>query len=365
MFKFSDLKQIHLEITNNCQASCPMCARNIRGGLDNPLLQINSWSLDNFKTIISKEVLDQVELLYFCGNFGDPILNNDLIEMCEYVAVNSNVSVNIHTNGGARNTDWWSHLAKTLPTNHRVIFAIDGLEDTHSIYRIGTTFHKVIENAQAFINAGGNAEWAFIRFKHNEHQSNEAKELATKLGFKNFTLKDSSRFFGTDPYPVFDKQGSMLYNLEPSTYSEIKFIDSNVIKEHKKIVAESEIHCQVLEFKEVYIDAFGRLFPCCWTASTPYTYFDDDIRFAPVRKQMLKEYDELIAEFGGIDNLDAIQRTVKEIINSNEYQSVWYKFWQEKKLTVCARACGVLKTPVFSKPSEQYTSKEELTSVRN
>lgn len=361
MFKFSELKQLHLEITNNCQASCPMCARNVRGGVENPLLTINNWTLNTFKTIVSAEVLAQIDVFYFCGNFGDPILNNELIDMCEYaVAEAPTVTINIHTNGGARNVEWWSKLARTLPTNHRVVFAIDGLEDTHAIYRIGTSFGKVIENARAFIDAGGRAEWAFIRFKHNEHQVDAVKQMATEMGFENFTMKDSSRFFDSEKYAVLNKQGSVIYNLEPSTYSEIKFINSDIIKQHKKLVAESEIQCQALELKEVYIDAFGKVFPCCWIASTPYTSFDEDIRFAPVRQKMLDEYNELITALGGITNLDATQRTIKDIVDSTQYQTVWHKFWAEKKLTVCARACGVLKTPVFSKPSEQYTSKEIL-----
>lgn len=39
MFNFQDLKQVHLEITTRCQASCPMCSRNYHGGLDNPNLK--------------------------------------------------------------------------------------------------------------------------------------------------------------------------------------------------------------------------------------------------------------------------------------------------------------------------------------
>ena len=82
MFRFSELKNIHLEITNRCQASCPMCSRNIHGGLENPLIKNQDWTTNDFKNILSKEVLHQLQGFYFCGNFGDPIINNDLIEMC-------------------------------------------------------------------------------------------------------------------------------------------------------------------------------------------------------------------------------------------------------------------------------------------
>lgn len=169
MFNFKDLKDIHLEITNRCQASCPMCSRNVHGGLENPLIKNNDWTINDFKHIMSSEVLRQITGFYFCGNFGDPIINNDLIEMCQYsTGTNPDLYIRIHTNGGARNKQWWKDLAKALPPSHNVIFAIDGLADTHSLYRVGTDFNKVLENAKAFINAGGTAEWAFIKFKHNE-----------------------------------------------------------------------------------------------------------------------------------------------------------------------------------------------------
>jgi MoaA/NifB/PqqE/SkfB family radical SAM enzyme len=191
MFKFNKLKQIHLEITNNCQASCPQCQRNIHGGLDNPLIKLSSWTLEQFKSIMTVDVLNQINNYYFCGNFGDPLLNNDLIPMIEYsVSVNPNLHMWINTNGSLRSKDWWQQLAKSLPKNHKVVFAIDGLEDTHSIYRVGTNFNTIIENAKTFIASGGRAEWAFIRFKHNEHQVSKIKKLASDLNFVNLAIKN-------------------------------------------------------------------------------------------------------------------------------------------------------------------------------
>jgi MoaA/NifB/PqqE/SkfB family radical SAM enzyme len=361
MFKFSELRSIHLEITNNCQASCPMCSRNIHGGLDNPLIALHSWSLDMFKTIMTKEVLDQLDSFYFCGNFGDPILNNDLLEMCEYAsALAPTKQIRIHTNGGARGKDWWVKLATVLPINHTVTFAIDGLSGTHELYRIGTTYNKVIENARAFIQAGGNAEWAFIRFKHNEDQVETAKLEAKRLGFKNFVMKDSSRFLLEKTFDVVDKEGRKTHKLEPSGYSEIKFIDRNVINRYKEIVNASEIDCQAIKFKEIYIDAFGRVFPCCFIAMIPYipTYVDPAI--IHIREDILKEYNALITSLGGIDKLDAYQHTIETIINNNEYQTVWAEYWKEKKLITCARSCGVMPNNNFSKPIDQFILKEVL-----
>lgn len=359
MFKFSELKQIHLEITNNCQASCPMCSRNIHGGIDNPLLQLNSWTLADFKTIMSAEVLSQIESYYFCGNFGDPLLNNDLLAMCDYSAQAApNVQIRIHTNGSLRNKEWWAQLAQVLPKQHCVIFAIDGLEDTNHLYRIGTNFWKIIENAQAFINAGGNAEWAFIRFEHNEHQVVRAKELAKVYGFKTFTMKDSSRFLMEPKYPVYDKQGNTTHYLEPANVSEIKFIDKRLLDNYRNIVKQVDIKCQAVEHKEIYIDAFKNVFPCCFIAMIPYIPLDVDADIAPIRKDILDQYNALVTDLSGIDALDATKVSVKDIINSTAYQTVWQRYWDAKGLITCARSCGVTKD--YSTPKEQFVKISSL-----
>jgi MoaA/NifB/PqqE/SkfB family radical SAM enzyme len=348
MFKFTELKQIHLEITNNCQAGCPMCNRNINGGMDNPLIKIQNWTFDQFKTIMHQEVLDQIDSYYFCGNFGDPILNNDLIKMCAWSKINApTVRVSIHTNGGARNTDWWATLAHGLPSDHSVIFALDGLADTHHLYRVGTKFDTVINNATAFINAGGTAEWVFIKFKHNEHQVDDARALAAQLGFKKFTLKNSSRFILEPKVAVKNSSGNTLYHIEPPSEVTMKFIDKKVIESYRTIVEQSVIACKSQADKEVYIDAYGDLYPCCWLASVPYSHIDHDAAFE-VRTEMLIQHRNMVANLG---NINTLATSVKHIVESDKYQTAWHNYWTDDKLITCARTCGV--NTVFAKPRDQ------------
>jgi MoaA/NifB/PqqE/SkfB family radical SAM enzyme len=354
MFPFKDLKQIHLEITNNCQASCPMCSRNHHGGLENPLIKIQEWTLEDFKHIINQEVLDQIEHLYFCGNFGDPLLNNDLIDMCQYVTDNSSVSIRIHTNGSLRTTEWWQQLSNALPENHLVIFGIDGLSDTHSRYRIGTHYDKILKNAQAFIAAGGHAEWAYIVFEHNQHQVDLAKKIATELGFERFTTKNSTRFIGDTNFEVYDKQGNTVDVLRPPTDTVIKFLDKQIIENYKEVVKNTEIDCYVLKTKEVYIDAFKNLMPCCFLAFTPYNYSTVDSLAYGIRQHALEQYNELIKDLGTISTLE---KTVKDIIDSPEYQTIWTEYWTTKKLITCAKTCGKNQ---LSKPIDQFIERESL-----
>ena len=360
MFNFNQLNQIHLEVTSNCQARCPMCPRNIHGGLKNPNLKIKNWTIDQYKTIINHEVLDQVTRIYFCGNYGDPLINNDLLDMIEYTSsYNPKLHIAIHTNGSLRSRDWWQTLASVMPEDSSVIFAIDGLEDTHSLYRIGTDFNKIIENAKAFIDNGGRAEWHFIRFKHNEHQVLEAKVMAKELGFEHFTMKDSSRWLVKPEFPVYDNRGNTIYNLEPSQYSPIKIIDKDIIENYKTLLEKVEIKCYAKSLKEVYIDHLGIMYPCCWLANNPFQPPEQEESIVDVRNEITKQYNSLVESLGGKESINANLRSVKDIIDSFEYQTIWDFYWNEVKLITCARSCGVMPEK-FSTPQQQFTTKESL-----
>lgn len=350
MFNYSQLKQVHLEITNNCQASCPMCSRNIDGGLTNPLIKTHDWTLEDFKTIMNPELLNQIHGFYFCGTFGDPMLNNALIDMCQYskeVAPHTNIA--IHTNGGARSVTWWKDLAKALPKNHRVVFALDGLADTHHLYRVGTNFDTVVRNAKAFIDAGGTAEWVFIRFKHNQHQVEEARQMATDLKFAHFTVKNSSRFIIEPKKRVVDKNGNVTHYLEPATDTPMVFIDRKAFEKYKVIVDDSVIQCKAQGDFEAYIDAYKDFYPCCWMANVPYTYIDDN-EAAEVRYEIRKQHDRMSARLGEVN---LMKRSLKDIIDSHEFQTMWDDYWHKDKMIVCARSCGKSELNNFSKCADQ------------
>ena len=51
MYKYEDIKTIHLEVTQNCQANCPMCDRNQNGGAINPHINLDELSLEDCKKI--------------------------------------------------------------------------------------------------------------------------------------------------------------------------------------------------------------------------------------------------------------------------------------------------------------------------
>ena len=339
MINFSDLRDVHLEITNQCQAGCPMCPRNVHGGLPNPLIKNQAWTLEDFKTIMSEAVLKQISGFYLCGNYGDPILNTELLPMLEYaVDVNPNLFIRMHTNGSARTVDFWESLAQVLRTGSREAFGLDGASDTHELYRIGTKFDTVIKNAKAFINAGGAAEWAFIRFKHNQHEVDAARQMSTELGFHMFTVKDTARFYDHPEFAVYDKAGNTTHHLESPSDTTIKLYDKEAMLNFKAVQDTAVIDCKAAKDREIFIDAYKNVYPCCWVGAVPFIHTVKDTTL-PITEEMHANHVNLIQQFGGYDNINALLHSVEDIVNSSTYQTIWADLWENHAMLTCATHC--------------------------
>jgi MoaA/NifB/PqqE/SkfB family radical SAM enzyme len=165
IFRFNNVKIVHLEPTTNCNAACPQCLRT------RTEFEPNELSLEDVKLLFTPDVLMQLEKIYMCGNYGDPASARQTLEMYEYfISVNPNLTIGMNTNGGIRFPDWWTRLAKSMnKSNDYVVFSIDGLEDTNHLYRRNVRWSKVMDNAKAFIDAGGSAHWDMLVFEHNKH----------------------------------------------------------------------------------------------------------------------------------------------------------------------------------------------------
>lgn len=349
MIRYKDIKTAHIELTNRCQASCPMCDRNFHGGIENSRIKIADWTAQQFV-----DVFDQtdIEHFYLCGNFGDPMICKDILPILQFLKEN-NKSVEIHTNGGMHTPVWWSTLVGCLPTQHKVVFSIDGIGDTHSMYRIGTEYNRVLSHAKHFILNGGNAVWSFIAFQHNEHQIQEAKQLSNAYGFKDFYLKHSSRFAFDNRFGVVNKKAKFQYFLYPSSQAEVIELSDREIENIQEFVDNTEISCYAQHSKEIYIDAHKKLFPCCFLASIPYQPYENE-KLHDIRLHIEDQYAELVQELG---NTNVLENSIKGIVESNLYQTVWNKYWTVKKLYTCARTCG----NKLQSPSQQINNASKVS----
>jgi len=313
MYSLSDITKLHIEITSKCQASCPMCVRNIQGGDISPWLELNEISLEQFKQWFPLDFLTQLLVISLCGNTGDPIIASDTLEILKWVRqVNPDIKLNMNTNGSARTLEWWKELAAVGVT---VMFGIDGLADTHSLYRIGTDYDKILRNAKTFIDAGGTAEWHMLVFKHNEHQVESCRSLSKDLGFQNFVVKHSSRF-RNDNVVVLHPANS--YTIYPSNRSqEIK---------HKlgTIKTTSNIICKVKEEGNIYINAKGNVTSCCWMDFSGMSP-DSEV------------YEDYLSR--GLTTPSLLNTTLSAIFES-EYFNMIEQSWSTNPLKTCNKQCG-------------------------
>ena len=318
MYKLEDIRDIHLELTTKCQARCPMCPRRIHGGVRNPLFELTEISLEKFKSWFDDDFIRQLNNLSMCGNLGDPIIAQDCLEILQYLrAVNPAIQLIMHTNGSARSTQWWEQLAYT---GTKVVFGIDGLVDTHAIYRIDTDWNKIIENAKAFIQAKGIANWHMLVFKHNEHQVEECRTMATTLGFKSFSTKHTSRFT-EDGFTVLDDVGKTRYKIYPTQQS-LNMIPK--IVESLIDVKPNSISCMAKRSQKVYIGAEGAVSPCCWL----------DHKWGMPHGPKRIDYMDQIGEFPNLND-----RSLEEIFNSGFFDRI-EATWKKDPLLECSRQCG-------------------------
>ena len=266
-----NVSALHIELTDKCQASCPMCARNYSGGAERPFVGKNDVSLDDFKQWFTPDFLKNIKNFYACGNYGDPIIAKDCLEIFQYIREHTDSRLSIHTNGSARTTAWWKKLATVMSGAHEVTFGIDGFAESHALYRRGTDWNKIIENATAFINAGGIATVDCLVFKHNQHEIEDFKSSMLEIGFKSVNIKSTRRFYDMQKFPVLSTEGTVEYYLEPvdtAEYKQINFLKlsdiSNDIDIWKSIVNSSTISPKCVEKNEIYVDARGSVYPCCW-----------------------------------------------------------------------------------------------------
>ena len=319
MYYLEDVRDVHLEVTSKCQASCPMCPRRIQGGQLNPSIQLEEITLDIFKEWLPLSFIKQLDSLFMCGNLGDPIVARDTLEIYQYIRnVNPEITLCMHTNGSGKDKEWWKQIAKAKV---RVKFGIDGLEDTHHLYRISTNYNKIISNATTFIQAGGDAEWHMLVFEHNEHQINRAKATSQALGFDLFDIKHTSRF-KSDSFQVLGHDGSQLHKLRPSEKS--KAMISKVRQSQSE--TNPNISCKALnnpEGKQIYISACGNVTPCCWL---------DNLNFTSLEYK--SDYISKVKRFPSLKT-----DKLEDIFDSGYFTDV-EQTWSLDPLLMCKRQCG-------------------------
>lgn len=385
MIHYKDLRSVHFEVSSYCNSSCPTCPRNIEGGLVSDLLKPNSLSIDDVKKIFPVEFVKQLTFINFCGNYGDPMMAKDIYEIIEYFMVtNPNLDLVIHTNGGMRSKEFWFKLGQFL-SGYRlahIVFSIDGLEDTNHLYRIGVEWDKLYANMEAYLNAGGKAVWDFLVFEHNQHQIEEAKELAKKLGFFNFHKGSPHGFNYNGKARVVDTEGKFVRFIKPETdrtvtntmqvdletfdwpagyannrYSSVK--ENAHSRGYKDVMKyyDSKVEvkdCMAIHSKEIYVDSNGGIHPCCYLG-----HINQDT--LPINELVLHK--EWIQEHIGLENINGLNKSVEEIVESYFFkiQDSWTTTFENGRNPMCVRKCGIERPSGYIRTGNE----DDVTSLND
>jgi MoaA/NifB/PqqE/SkfB family radical SAM enzyme len=346
---YDRITQLEIELTSRCNAACPQCSRNYYGGKTWPTLPIKDLSLSFIKKSLASIIVD-IEHVRLCGTYGDPCVHPRLIEIVQWLVESSNAAITINTNGGMRKPEWWQRLAQVLSQRGKIYFGIDGLSDTHALYRRNTDFERVILNAQAFNRAGGQSVWSFLVFEHNQHQVELARQMSQHYGFADFVVKSTSRFVNKaheliDQQPVVDRQGKTIYWLRPTTdlaYKNQGYENvSHIIAHHgsyQNYLKQVNISCKAKNTGLVTISSEGLIFPCGWLADRLYGYEVEQPHSD--RQQFL----DLIDQHGGLAAIDLHHQSFDDIVNGAVFAAIQCSWTADNRLTRCANQCGTQNT---------------------
>jgi len=341
------ITRLQIELTNYCNAGCPHCARVnylnsdwVKGyKQQSPYpVSINSTHLDidRYKQMIVNDQWQSLRDVHYCGNYDEPTVHPKMFEFidCTVKHLPQVKSISIATNGGTRDSAWWQQLGeksnqlKQQDVDLRVVWGIDGLEDTNHIYRKGVDWNKLKQNYTAYNQAGGNSTWQFIVFEHNEHQVEEARQMSQHLGFKMFTTKHTSRFKG-EYLQVIDEEGKPLHKLRPTEKSSSMI---PLVEQSQKEIKPT-IVCKAVKYKQIYVSACGNVSPCCWL----------DMEWIPPMQESRIDYMKRIGEFPNLNT-----SSLEEIFEKGFFNKI-EQTWKEVPLQECSKQCGS-----FDKLGEQF-----------
>jgi radical SAM protein with 4Fe4S-binding SPASM domain len=239
---------ITIEPTTSCNLRCPECPSGKRE-FTRPTGMLQN---DFFEKTIS-ELHNKVSYLIFYFQ-GEPFLNPGFLGMVNYASkkrIYTATSTNAHYLNDA-------NAKKTVESGlDRLIISIDGTtQETYEQYRIGGDLKKVIAGAENVIkwkkelkSSTPHVIFQFLVVKPNEHQIEEVKQIAKRVGVDEVRFKTAQVYDFENGNPLIPTIGK---------YSRYKLMNGKY-----KIKNNLSDHCWRLWHSSV-ITWDGLVVPCCF-----------------------------------------------------------------------------------------------------
>lgn len=333
---YKTVKIIEFEVTTTCNSFCPVCMRfrqDEQGVWLNRLVDFNKHlSVKNMTKILSDSCVDDDVQIDFIGTVGDPLAHPNFNELIKVVKkLKPRACINIHTNGGLRNPDYYKKLAEALDGTMYVFrFSIDGLEDTNHIYRIGVQWNRLIDNVRAFIKAGGEVTWQMVMFPWNKHQVNEARIFAKELGCIGFDTRQN--IYSADMELLMKKANT---NFNKTEFIPDKKTDQNSFLNQEKGLKQiidnyKYIDDECVSKEGIFVRPEGYIYPCCMFSAAAYDLFQqkllEEAYFTPYEK-----------------NWNEIEKhSLSKIMNHQWWTDLKTGLDNNKPCDLCIHHCGVV-----------------------
>ena len=360
MWKNNNLK-VMFDISTRCNAGCPQCHRTDRTNVSKKVswLPDEVWSLEKFKKAVPPNMVRDMKTADFCGTWGDPITNNDLIGIVEYlVKENPKINVDVNTNGSLRNEDWWWRLGTAGGRNLCVIFAVEGInQEMHEHYRQNTYLDKILNNMLVLSNTLADIKTQCLIWKHNENHLQEIEDLCIDHGSKSHVLMVTDRFGdgeGEDKLEFVHKgEKKVLQKTDWKVDNGLDIVQtsrrryrrrtkqlpgepSKIVKKLKAQQEKMDISCEWGALNKVVINPDGQVWPCCFFCNPTYKSqfvkgYDAKFKDNPVMKEYQKNK----------STLNVFNNSLDKIINDKWYKKTLPDSWETNEpVNQCIRYCG-------------------------
>lgn len=202
--------EFEFNVTTYCQAKCKSCVRTI---LDNAgELKISHSDLSHFYNAVNNINLPPEQcIISLCGELGDPMMHPDIDKIIK-IFTDRGFEVNVHTNGGIRNQEFY----KELSNNNMVkfFFGIDGINaDMNEKYREGVDFDRAFDNMLEWFSHSRRGAWQFIVFEWNKHAVVDAYNIA-KISNIPISFIINRREYGFVGFDEIDKLKDLFNELQ-------------------------------------------------------------------------------------------------------------------------------------------------------
>ena len=170
-----------VDVCNVCNLRCPLCPT----GNTTIARKQAMLSFDQYKEVFDK--IKEYALVVSFYNHGEPLLNPDVFSIIEHTHRNR-VGTNISSNfNWPQPVDINDFIRSGLDY---VTVSLDGVtQEAYQQYRVRGEIAEVLDNLKRLISAKKAlksktpfVEWQFIVFKHNEHEMDAARKMASEIG---------------------------------------------------------------------------------------------------------------------------------------------------------------------------------------